>query len=162
MKQTFFRSKSLANAEERRSEAYFETVRSILNKLEGKEPLKLKEINRQINELLKQTVKSSGIINLFTDADKEFNLFNTAYLKEITKMPQDMANASKAGNALGLSDEEMAFYDALTRPEAVKDVYTNDQLVAMMRELIDQLRKSRTVDWSLKESARAGMRRMVK
>ena len=46
MKQTFFRSKSLANAEERRSEAYFETVRSILNKLEGKEPLKLKEINR--------------------------------------------------------------------------------------------------------------------
>ncbi|MEE0481639.1 MAG: DUF3387 domain-containing protein [Mitsuokella jalaludinii] len=115
-----------------------------------------------MNELLKQTVKSSGIINLFTDADKEFNLFNTAYLKEITKMPQDMANASKAGNALGLSDEEMAFYDALTRPEAVKDVYTNDQLVAMTRELIDQLRKSRTVDWSLKESARAGMRRMVK
>lgn len=222
MKQAFSLSKSLANAEERRSEAYFETVRSILNKLEGKEPLKLKEINRQINELLKQTVKSSGIINLFTDADKEFNLFNTAYLKEITKMPQknlsieilkkliaeqvhlyqrtnlvksqkfsdmlskamhsylngmltneevidelmkmaqDMANASKAGNALGLSDEEMAFYDALTRPEAVKDVYTNDQLVAMTRELTDQLRKSRTVDWNLKESARAGMRRMVK
>lgn len=77
-------------------------------------------------------------------------------------MPQDMANASKAGNALGLSDEEMAFYEALTRPEAVKDVYTNDQLVAMTRELIDRLRKSRTVDWSLKESARAGMRRMVK
>lgn len=65
-------------------------------------------------------------------------------------MPQDMANASKAGNALGLSDEEMAFYDALTRPEAVKDVYTNDQLVAMTRELIDRLRKSRTLDWSLK------------
>ena len=77
-------------------------------------------------------------------------------------MAQDMANASKAGNALGLSDEEMAFYDALTRPEAVKDVYTNDQLVAMTRELTDQLRKSRTVDWNLKESARAGMRRMVK
>ena len=89
-------------------------------------------------------------------------LTNEDVIDELMKMAQDMANASKAGNALGLSDEEMAFYDALTRPEAVKDVYTNDQWVAMTRELIDQLRKSRTVDWSLKESARAGMRRMVK
>ena len=89
-------------------------------------------------------------------------LTNEEVIDELMKMAQDMANASKAGNALGLSDEEMAFYDALTRPEAVKDVYTNDQLVAMTRELTDQLRKSRTVDWNLKESARAGMRRMVK
>lgn len=222
MKQAFSLSKSLANASERREEAYFETVRSLLNKLEGNEPLKLNEINRQINELLRQTVKSDGIINLFTDADKEFNLFNSAYLNEISRMPQknlsieilkkliaeqvhlyqktnlvkaqkfsdlltkamnsylngmltneevidelmkmaqDMATASKEGNNLGLSDEEMAFYDALTQPDAVKDFYSNDQLVEMTKELTEQLRKSRTVDWNLKESARAGMRRMVK
>ena len=222
MKQAFSLSKSLATASERREEAYFETIRALLNKLEGKEPLRLNEINRQINELLRQTVHSEGIVNLFTDADKEFNLFNQSYLKEISRMPQknlsieilkkliaeqvhvyqktnlvkaqkfsdllnrsmnsylngmltneevidelmkmaqDMATANQAGNDLGLSDEEMAFYDALTKPEAVKDFYTNEQLVSMTKELTEQLRNSRTVDWNLKESARAGMRRMVK
>ena len=64
--------------------------------------------------------------------------------------------------ALGLSDEELAFYDALTRPEAIKDFYQNEELLAMTRELTDSLRKNRTIDWQKKESARAGMRRMVK
>lgn len=222
MKQSFSLSKSLATAEERRKEVYFETVRSLLNKLEGKEPLRLNEINRQINELLRQAVKSDGIINLFTDANKEFNLFNEKYLQEISKMPQrnlaieilkkliaeqvrlyrktnlvkaqkfsemlnramnsylnglltneevieelmkmaqDMESANSKGNELGLTDEEMAFYDALTRPESVKDFYTNEQLVSITKELTEALRKSRTVDWNLKASARAGMRRMVK
>lgn len=222
MKQAFSLSKSLATADERREEVYFETVRSLLNKLEGKNPLKLNEINRQINELMRQAVKSDGIINLFTDANKEFNIFNEAYLQEISKMPQknlsieilkkliaeqvhlyqrtnlvkaqkfsdmlnrsmhsylngmltneevieelmkmaqDMASANRKGNSLGLTDEELAFYDALTRPEAVKDFYTNDQLVAITKELTESLRRSRTVDWNLKESARASMRRMVK
>ena len=222
MKQAFSLSKSLATADERREEVYFETVRSLLNKLEGKNPLKLNEINRQINELMRQAVKSDGIINLFTDANKEFNIFNEAYLQEISKMPQknlsieilkkliaeqvhlyqrtnlvkaqkfsdmlnrsmhsylngmltneevieelmkmaqDMASANRKGNSLGLTDEELAFYDALTRPEAVKDFYTNDQLVAITKELTESLRRSRIVDWNLKESARASMRRMVK
>lgn len=206
MKQAFSLSKSLATADERREEVYFETVRSLLNKLEGKNPLKLNEINRQINELMRQAVKSDGIINLFTDANKEFNIFNEAYLQEISKMPQknlsieilkkliaeqvhlyqrtnlvkaqkfsdmlnrsmhsylngmltneevieelmkmaqDMASANRKGNSLGLTDEELAFYDALTRPEAVKDFYTNDQLVAITKELTESLRRSRTVD----------------
>ena len=54
------------------------------------------------------------------------------------------------------------FYDALTRPEAVKDFYQNDELVAMTREFTDALRRSRTIDWQKKETARAGMRMMVK
>jgi type I restriction enzyme R subunit len=73
-----------------------------------------------------------------------------------------IANAHQNGNAMGLSDEELAFYDALTQPRAVKDVYSNDQLIAITKELTEELRKSRTVDWEKKESARAGMRRMVK
>ena len=78
------------------------------------------------------------------------------------KMAKDMASASEEGDALGLTDEELAFYDALTKPEAIKDIYENDQLVALAHELTAMLRKSRTVDWQKKESARAGMRRMVK
>jgi type I restriction enzyme R subunit len=77
-------------------------------------------------------------------------------------MAKDMANAQAEGDELGLTGEELAFYDALTRPEAVKDFYQNEELVAMTRELTGMLRRNRTIDWQKKESARAGMRRMVK
>lgn len=89
-------------------------------------------------------------------------LSNEEVIAELMKMAKDMADAHAEGDALGLSSEEMAFYDALTKPEAIKDIYQNDDLVAMTRELTDLLRKSRTIDWQKKESARAGMRRMVK
>ena len=56
----------------------------------------------------------------------------------------------------------MAFYDALTKPEAVKDFYQNGDLISMTRELTEMLRKNRTIDWQKKETARAGMRKMVK
>lgn len=222
MKQAFSLSKSIANADERREEAYFETVRSVLIKIVKPGLISLKEITAQINELLKQSVQSNGIINLFTDVDREFNLFNMAFMEEVAKMPeknlsvellkkliaeqvriykrtnvvksqqfsemldrivksylngmltneevitelmkmaQDISNAHKAGNEMGLTDEELAFYDALTKPAAIKDFYSNDQLIAITKELTEELRKSRTVDWEKKESARAGMRRMIK
>ena len=63
---------------------------------------------------------------------------------------------------LGLSDEEMAFYDAITKPMAVKDFYDNDQLVAITRDLTEAMRKSATIDWQRKKSARAGMRHAIK
>ncbi|MGH2217344.1 type I restriction enzyme endonuclease domain-containing protein, partial [Enterococcus faecalis] len=62
----------------------------------------------------------------------------------------------------GLTDEELAFYDALTKPAAIKNAYENDQLVALTHELTEMLRKSRRIDWQQKESARARMRMMVK
>ena len=61
-----------------------------------------------------------------------------------------------------MTDEELAFYDVLTKPQAVKDFYQNNELVALTQELTDMLRKNRTIDWQKKESARAGMRRLVK
>jgi type I restriction enzyme R subunit len=87
---------------------------------------------------------------------------NEEVIAELLKMAQDMKTAREEGVELGLSDEELAFYDAITRPEAVKDFYDNNKLVEMTRELTEQLRKSRTIDWQIKESARSDMRRKVK
>lgn len=56
----------------------------------------------------------------------------------------------------------MAFYDALTKPENIKDFYENDKLIAMTRELTEMLRRNRTIDWRKKETSRAKMRIMVK
>lgn len=50
----------------------------------------------------------------------------------------------------------------LTKSETVRDFYTNDQLLAITHELTDALRQNKTIDWNLKKSARAGMRRIVK
>jgi len=223
LRQALSLCRSLLNAKQRYEAAFFEAVRTLLTRLAGEgKPLSLKEINTRINELLKASIQSEGVINLFSDVDTGFSLFDPKFLEEIAKMKEknlaveilkkllaeqvslyrrtnlvksekfsemlsramkaylngmlsneeviaelmkiarDMATASAEGDAMGLSDEELAFYDALTRPEAVKDFYDNDELVAMTHELTDMLRKNRTIDWQKKESARAGMRRMVK
>jgi type I restriction enzyme R subunit len=108
--------------------------------------------SEKFSEMLARAMKSyiNGLIS------------NEEVIAELLKMANDIANAHAQGNALGLNPEEMAFYDALIRPEAVKDFYQDNELVAMTRELAEMLRKNRTIDWQKKESARAGMRRMIK
>lgn len=223
LRQALSLCRSLLNPEQRYEAAYFEAVRTLLTRITGEgKPLSLKEINARINELLKASIQSEGVINLFSDVDTGFSLFDPKFLDEIAKMKEknlaveilkkllaeqvslyrrtnlvksekfsemlsramkaylngmlsneeviaelmkmakDMANAHAEGDSLGLTDEELAFYDALTRPEAVKDLYQNEELVAMTHELTEILRRNRTIDWQKKESARAGMRRMVK
>ncbi len=87
---------------------------------------------------------------------------NEEVIKELLDAAAQIAALHQQGEEMGLSPEEMAFYDALTKPEAIRDFYENDQLVAMTRELTEMLRKNRTIDWQRKETARAGMRKMVK
>lgn len=190
--------------------------------MEAKGKVSFREINGRINELLKQSIKSEGVINLFSDIKEEFSLFDSKFLEEVARMKErnfavellrrliaeqvqlyqrtntvraekfseiladamsrylkgmltneevieellkiarEIVHGEKAGKSLNLNSEELAFYDALTKPEAVKDFYSNDQLVAITRELTDALRRNKTIDWNMKESARAGMRRIVK
>lgn len=89
-------------------------------------------------------------------------LTNAEVIEELLAMAHDMMTDREEGTKLGLDDEELAFYDALTKPQAVKDFYDNDQLVAITRELTEAMRTSATIDWQEKQSARAGMRRRIK
>lgn len=215
--------RSLLNEEQRYEAAFFETVRTAINRIKNiKVKVSKKEINERIGELLKQSIKSEGVINLFSDVKAEFSLFDAAFLDEISKMKEkhiaiellkkllkervhlyqrtnlvqaqkfselinmalsnylkglltneevikelldlakEIAQNEQVADSLGLNAEEKAFYDALTRPQAVKDFYTNEQLVSLTKELTEELRKNRTIDWQKKESARAGMRSKVK
>lgn len=225
LKQSLSLCSSMVKEHMRLEAAFFESVRVLVMRLMYVAPGKkfsLKEVNDRINELLKQSVKSDGVINLFSDVGEEFNLFDSKFLADVAKMKnknlavemlkkliaeqvkvykrtnlvksekfselvqqtlnrylngmltneeviqemlrfaKEMAQASAEGNKLGLSDEELAFYDALTKPEAVKDFYSNEDLVALTKELTDTLRKNKTIDWQKKESARAKMRMIVK
>ena len=215
--------RSLLNEEQRYEAAFFETVRTAINRIKNiKTKVSKREINERIGELLKQSIKSEGVINLFSDVKAEFSLFDPAFLEEISKMKEkhiaiellkkllkerihlyqrtnlvqaqkfsdlinmalsnylkglltneevikellelakEIAQSEQIANSLGLNAEEKAFYDALTRPQAVKDFYTNEELVNLTKELTEELRKNRTIDWQKKESARAGMRSKVK
>lgn len=66
------------------------------------------------------------------------------------------------GEQLGLTADELAFYDALTKPQAIKDFYENEELIAITKELAETLRKNKTIDWQKRESARAKMRMLIK
>ena len=228
LKQSHSLCSSMTTEQERHDAAYFEAVRAMIMKItmggQGGKPLSLNEINKQINELLKASIQSEGVINLFDSktVGENFSLFDPNILEEIAKMKekniaveilrklmaeqislykrtnvvksekfsekiaklmnayynglitneevikelleaaQEIANLHKEGEKLGLTTEELAFYDALTKPENIKDFYENETLIAMTRELTEMLRKNRTIDWQKKETARAGMRKMVK
>ena len=111
---------------------------------------------------LVQSKKFSEKIKSLMNAYYNGLITNEEVIKELLETAQQMAQKRKEGQQMGLTDEEMAFYDALTRPEAIKDFYTNDQLVAITRELTEALRKNHTIDWQKKEGARAKMRVMIK
>ena len=80
--------RSLLNEQQRYEAAFFETVRILLSRMTGKGKVSKKEINARIGELIKQSVKSEGIINLFSDVKAEFSIFDTAFLEEISKMKE--------------------------------------------------------------------------
>lgn len=89
-------------------------------------------------------------------------LTNAEVIQELLDMAREMMKDRDDAGDLGLTDEEMAFYDALTRPQAVKDFYTNEELIGITRELTETLRRNATVDWQRKESTRAAMKTSIK
>jgi type I restriction enzyme R subunit len=68
----------------------------------------------------------------------------------------------EAGNPDGLNDDEIAFYDALASNDSAKQAMGDDKLKLIAAELITQVKKSVTIDWTLRESARAKIKVMVK
>ena len=89
-------------------------------------------------------------------------LTNQIVIEELMKMAEEIRKSREEGNELGLSEEEAAFYDALTKPQAIKDFYENKELVELTKELTETLRKNKTIDWQKRETARAKMRMLIK
>ena len=89
-------------------------------------------------------------------------LTNEQVIEELLNLAKQIQSAQKEGEQLGLTADELAFYDALTKPQAIKDFYENEELIAITKELADALRNNRTIDWQKRDSARAKMRMMIK
>jgi type I restriction enzyme R subunit len=120
---------------------------------------RVREVSR--NNLVKGKLFSdlfSGTLNKYING----MLTNEEVIQELLKLAEEMMKAENEGNDMGLTKEEKAFYDALTQPQAVKDFYSNEELVNLTKELTEMLRRNRTIDWNRRESERANMRRLVK
>lgn len=216
---------SLVNEDDRFEAAFFEAVRVLVLRLTntgvGKK-ISLPEMNARINELLKHSIKSDGVINLFSDIKEEFSLFDPKFLQDVAnmkeknlaiellkrlisnqvsvyrrtnivksekfseimqrslnaylngmltneeviaemlKLAKQIAADRQEGEKLGLTADELAFYDALVKPQAIKDFYENEELISITKELAETLRKNRTIDWQKRKSARAKMRMIIK
>ena len=109
-----------------------------------------------------QSLKFSEMMNNALSNYLKGMLTNEEVIEELLKMAAEIKKTEEEGNELGLNVEEKAFYDALTSPEGIKEAYSNEEFIALTKELTEQLRKNRTIDWNKKESARAKMRVLVK
>ena len=109
-----------------------------------------------------QSQKFSDMLNMALSNYLKGMLTNEEVIEELLKMAADIKRTEEEGNDLGLTTEEKAFYDALSSPEGIREAYTNEQFVELTKELTEQLRKNRTIDWNRKESSRAKMRVLVK
>jgi type I restriction enzyme R subunit len=83
-------------------------------------------------------------------------------IEELIQLAKDMRAANARGEELGLSEDELAFYDALETNDSAVKVLGDDTLRAIARELLDGMRKNVTIDWTLRENVRAQLRVMVK
>lgn len=214
--------RSLLDERQKTEVCYMDALRVMMLKLSQKGKISRHEINERIGDLLRQSVKTDGVINLFGDRQIEFSLFDEAFLQEVKnmkernlavelltkllkerirqqkktnitqsdlfsdmlsrslsnylkglltneeviqellKMAQQMKHAEDEGNDLGVTSEEKASYDALSTPEGVRQAYSDEEFVALTKELTEVLHTNRTIDWNRKESARAKMRVLVK
>ena len=83
-------------------------------------------------------------------------------IEELIKLAKQLSAANKRGVDLGLNEDEVAFYDALAANESAVKAMGNDELKVIAAELVTQVRKSVTIDWTVRESARAKIKVIVK
>jgi len=83
-------------------------------------------------------------------------------IEELIKLAKEMREADRKGEALGLTDDEVAFYEALEVNDSAVKVLGDETLRTIARELVDTVRKNVSIDWTVKESVRAKLRVMVK
>lgn len=108
--------------------------------------------SRSFAEMLEQTIKKYQ--NRTIDAAK--------VILELIELAREMREAHKRGEKLNLSDEELAFYDALETNDSAVRVLGDETLKTIARELVDAVRKNVTIDWTVKESVKAKLRSLVK
>lgn len=113
----------------------------------------------------KNTVQAQNFSDMLHASIKKYqnNLLTAAQvIEELIKLAKEVQLADKHGKDLGLTDDEIAFYDALAQNKSAQKILGDSKLRDLARVLVGRVRENATIDWSVRESARARMRVMVR
>jgi type I restriction enzyme R subunit len=130
----------------------FELLRKLLNDEITTRSKKNLVQSRSFAKMLQKSVKSYQTRSIET----------VAVIEELIDLAREMRQAAKRGEDLGLSEDELAFYDALEVNDSAVKVLGDETLRQIARELVEAVRKNVTIDWTVKESARAKLRVIVR
>lgn len=132
--------------------------------------LALELLKKLLNDEIKtrsktNLVKSKKLLEMLEGAIKRYqnNLITTAeVIQELINIAKEIKEADKEGERLGLTKDEVAFYNALEVNDSAVNVLGDDQLKEIAREITDKVRANATIDWTIRESARARLMVIVK
>ena len=140
-----------------------------IQKMERKN-LALQALRKLLNDAIRSrsktnVVQTKAISARLEDAVARYNanaITTSEVIEELIKLAKEVRAARLRGEETGLSDEEIAFYDALAENESAVEIMGDNNLKLIAHELLMRLRESVSVDWAHRESARARMRVLVK
>ncbi len=147
------------------SEEFLQEVRGLKYKNLAVEMLKkLLEGNLKVMEK-RNLVKSEKFSEKLKKAINKYRnqaITNAEVIEELIKMAKEFKKAREEEKDLGLNEDEIAFYDALTADNIVKQFMDDETLKKIAQELTNAIKQNITIDWSVRKSAQAGMRRIIK
>ena len=147
------------------SDEFLQEVKSMQYKNVALELLK-KLLNDEVKVRTKRNLaQSKTLMEMLDGAINKYqnNLLTTAeVIDELIKIAQDLKKADMRSLEMGLSSDELAFYDALSLNDSATEVLGDEQLRIIAREVADKVRKNATIDWAVKESVRARLMVIVR
>jgi type I restriction enzyme R subunit len=147
------------------SDEFLEEIKGMKQKNLALETLK-KLLNDEIKVSFKRNiVQARSFANLLEETIKKYQnrtIETAQVISELIDLAKDFREAQKRGEKLNLSEDELAFYDALANNKSAVDVLGDETLKTIARELTVLIRKNTTIDWTLRDSVKANLRVIVK
>ena len=147
------------------SDEFMEEIKGMQHKNIALELLK-KILNDEIrSRSRKNMVQSKALSEMLENAIKRYqnNLLSAAeIIEELIELAKEIKAADGRGDSLGMTEDELAFYDALEVNDSAVKVLGDEQLREIARELVEKVKKNATIDWTVKESVRAKLKVIVK
>jgi type I restriction enzyme R subunit len=147
------------------SDEFLEEVRNLPQRNLAFELLK-KLLNDEIKlRSRKNVVQARAFSEMLEDAVIKYQkraISSAEVIQEMINLAHEIKAARNRGEDLGLDEDEMAFYDALSENESAREVMGDEQLCIIAHELLEKVKQNVSIDWALRENARAKIRVMVK
>jgi len=147
------------------SDEFLTEVRQLPQRNLALELLK-KLINDEIRtHMRKNVVQARSFADMLEQAVRKYQnraIEAAQVIEELIQLAKDIRKAQTRGQELGLTNDEVAFYDALAENQSARDVMGDEQLRFLAQELVDRVKQNVTIDWQVRENARAQIRVLVK